>query len=299
MDLTAIRKTEDGKVSVVDVIAQIKKCTGNYAAKTYRRLLDEERVPTCELRDIQKGTICPRHKRSAYNTPIATAAEITEIVWQLPGTSEFRKNCAKVCVRYLGGDETLVEEVRMNRRLQEQLREEAPDHPARLFGEAVEQEQQESEAVKQKREEVTLKRLDAEISDLEFATKRRRVENYVGCYSSLEVHGIRMDDRNRQAVKDYVDTTLQPTRGHVLQDTPAKELCIRAFLLQHTKDPRSFECAFGKQVAKLKREELVKEGKEPKIQKKQIYANGPTVDANLYFESDRALFEKAWSTMKP
>ena len=64
MDLTAIRKTEDGKVSVVDVIAQIKKCTANYAAKTYKRLLDEERVPTCELRDIQKGTICLRQNRS-------------------------------------------------------------------------------------------------------------------------------------------------------------------------------------------------------------------------------------------
>jgi hypothetical protein len=32
-----------------------------------------------------------------------------------------------------------VEEIRMNRRLQEQLREETPNHPARLFGEAVEQ----------------------------------------------------------------------------------------------------------------------------------------------------------------
>ena len=298
MDFSKIRKTGDGKVSVVDVIAQVKQCTANYAAKAYRRLLEEERVPKCEMRDIQKGTKCLRQNRSEYHTPIATAAEITQIIWQLPGASEFRKNCAKVCVRYLGGDESLVEEVRMNRRLQEQLREEAPDHPARLFGGAVEQEQQESNTVKQKREELTLKRLDAEISELEFATKRRRVENYVDCYSSLEAQGIRMDDRNRQAIKDYVDTTLQPTQEHMLQDTPVKELSIRTFLLQCTKDPRSVECAFGRQVAKLKREELIKEGKEPTILKKQIYANGQTVDANLYFENDRALFEKAWSLMK-
>jgi hypothetical protein len=251
------------------------------------------------MRDIQKGTSGLRQNRSGYNTPIATAAEITEIIWQLPGASEFRKNCAKVCVRYLGGDESLVEEVRMNRRLQEQLREETPEHPARLFGEAVEQATQESDIVKQKREELTLKRLDAEISELEFATKRRRVENYVDCYSSLGAQGIHMDDRNKQAIKDYVDTTLQPTQGHMLQDTPVKELSIRTFLLQYTKDPRSVECAFGKQVAKLKREQLIKEGKEPTIPKKQIYANGQAVEANMYVETDRALFEKAWGMMKP
>jgi hypothetical protein len=301
MDFSKIRKTVDGKASVVDVIAQIKKCKSNYAAQVYQRLLEEERVPQCEVRSIthtasERSTA--KCSRPTTSTPIATAAEITEIIWQMPGASEYRKNCAKVCVRYLGGDESLVEEVRMNRRLQEQLREEAPDHPARLFGEAVEQEQQESNTVKQKREELTLKRLDAEISELEFATKRRRVENYVDCYSSMEAQGIRMDDRNRQAIKDYVDTTLQPTQGHMLQDTPVKELSIRTFLLQYTKDPRSVECAFGRQVAKLKREELIKEGKEPTILKKQIFANGQTIDANLYFENDRALFEKAWSLMK-
>ena len=37
MDLSKIRKTEDGKVSVVDVIVQIKKCTANYAAQVYTR----------------------------------------------------------------------------------------------------------------------------------------------------------------------------------------------------------------------------------------------------------------------
>lgn len=298
MDLSKIRKTEDGKVSVVDVIAQVKQCAQHYAAKAYRRLLEEERVPQCEVRGIQKGANGPRQNRNEYNTPIATVAEITEIIWQLPGATEFRQNCAKVCVRYLGGDESLVAEIRMNKRLQEQLREDAPEHPARLFGEAVEREQPEIETVKQKREELILKRLDQEIQDIEFSTKRRRVENYVDCYKSLENHGIRMDDRNKQAVKDYVDFTLQPNGIHMIQDTPVKELCVRTFLLQYTSDPRSVEAAFGRQLAKLKREELKKEGKEPVLQKKQIYANGQTVDANMYLEPDRALFEKAWTEIK-
>ena len=114
-----------------------------------------------------------RQNRSEYATPIATAAEIVEVIWQLPGAADFRKNCAKVCVRYLGGDESLVEEVRLNRRLQEQLQQEAPNHPARIFGEAVEQE---SEAVKRKREELELKRLDAEMPEWEFSRNMARAE---------------------------------------------------------------------------------------------------------------------------
>ena len=112
MDLSRVRKTEDGKVSVIDVISQIKKCSANYAAQVYQRLLSEERVPTCEVRNIAQRTAersTTRCSRPSTSTPIASAAEIIEVIWQLPGAAEFRKNCAKVCVRYLGGDESLVE----------------------------------------------------------------------------------------------------------------------------------------------------------------------------------------------
>ena len=64
---------------------------------------------------------------------------MVEIVWQLPGTAEFRKNCARTVVRFLGGDETLVDEIRQNRAAQEQLAHSNPTHTARLVcGEAVE-----------------------------------------------------------------------------------------------------------------------------------------------------------------
>ena len=114
MDLSKVRKTEDGKLSVIDVISQIKKCQAHYAAQLYKRLLSEERVPQCEVRNIaHRASECTvvksaRQNRNEYSTPIATAAEIIEVIWQLPGAVDFRKNCAKVCVRYLGGDESLV-----------------------------------------------------------------------------------------------------------------------------------------------------------------------------------------------
>ena len=73
-----------------------------------------------------------------YDTPVATVAEMVQTIWQLPGTAEFRRNCAKLTVRYLGGDETLMDEIRTNRAAQEELAERNPAHPARVFGEAVE-----------------------------------------------------------------------------------------------------------------------------------------------------------------
>ena len=157
MDVKHMRKTEDGKVSVLDVVAQMKNCTQHYASKMYRRLVEEERVPDCEIRSLMSAK-CGRQHRSHYPTPVASTTEITQISWQLPGANEIRKNCANVCVRYLGGDMSLVDEISHNKRLQEQLREDDPSHPARIFGKAVEQ--GESETVKRKQEELTLKKPD-------------------------------------------------------------------------------------------------------------------------------------------
>ncbi len=71
-----------------------------------------------------------------------------------------RKAAADVMVRYLGGEPQLVEEAAANR-----LRQEDPDEddPARLFGQAME-----GEALKRKREEVTM-------VELEGRAKRARV----------------------------------------------------------------------------------------------------------------------------
>ena len=66
MDFSKIRKTEDGKVSVVDVIAQIKDCKGKYASEVYKRLLAEERVPECEVRNIAHIT---SERSSAFLQP--------------------------------------------------------------------------------------------------------------------------------------------------------------------------------------------------------------------------------------
>ena len=67
---------------------------------------------------------------------------------------------------------TMVGEIASNRLTQAELDE---DHPARIFGPVVEQE--ESEAVKRKREEVQLSELDLQLCEQAGALKRRRIES--------------------------------------------------------------------------------------------------------------------------
>ena len=52
LDQWDARRTDDGKVSVVDVIADVRAVGHDYAAQLYRRLLSEERVPQCEVRRL-------------------------------------------------------------------------------------------------------------------------------------------------------------------------------------------------------------------------------------------------------
>ena len=151
MDLATwtARTTPDNKVSVVDVIAHVRGVTTKHAAMMYRRLCDEDRAPKCELQHLPPrcNTLgdaggypqSNNPKRRGGFTheqagPVATAAEMVEIIWALPGNTDFRRNCARIAVRYLGGDETLINEIQMNRRAQECLAQTTPGHPARVFG---------------------------------------------------------------------------------------------------------------------------------------------------------------------
>ena len=145
------RVTSDGKVSVVDVIACVRQCSYKYAWEMYKRLLAEERIPKYEIRALPPRCVAvghqtsangrrlegdPRRGRGDRDTPVATVAEMVQTIWQLPGTAELRSKCAKLTVHYLGGDETLVDEIRTNRAAQEELAATNPTHPARIFGEA-------------------------------------------------------------------------------------------------------------------------------------------------------------------
>ena len=123
------------KVSVVDVICAAKACSADTARSTYARFLcTGEIAPIAVAKCPGKG----RRGGARNAIPFASAEEVAQLLQLLPGDTEFKRNAANVLVRYLGGDESLAAEVAENRAVQERLAVEAPDHPARLFGEAVE-----------------------------------------------------------------------------------------------------------------------------------------------------------------
>ena len=131
--LARVRMTAESplRVSVYDVIEAITSQDGNQAGLSFRRLA--ERFP-----EVQ--SICVNFKfpgQGQRPTAVADARGITEIIMLLPGTAaaHFRKTCADVVVRYLGGDPRIVEEVAAIRLALEHLPE---NHPMRIFGETVE-----------------------------------------------------------------------------------------------------------------------------------------------------------------
>ena len=142
-ELTAgARKTADGKVSVTDVIMVVKKCNRRVAAITLKRLQDEQRIPKLEMVVFGRTSLVPNPGRGGNRLPeaAADARQMVQLLWALPGDTEFRRNSADVVVRYLGGDPRMVNEILSNRAAQETLAREDPAHPARIFGEAVEAE---------------------------------------------------------------------------------------------------------------------------------------------------------------
>lgn len=70
-------------------------------------------------------------------TPVADIKGIVEMLLLVPGqrAAKFRKNVVDVFVRFVGGDETLVEQIRGFAHVQRFLQANNPNHPATAFGE--------------------------------------------------------------------------------------------------------------------------------------------------------------------
>ena len=127
-----IRKTSETpqRVSVYDLIAAITDQDANNARTSFKRLKQEH---------SEVAAICSYFKFSGSGqreTPVAEAKGAVIIMNLLSGhkAAEFRKACAGIIVRYLGGDETLVGEIKHNQALQETAGE---TNPVSFFGEAV------------------------------------------------------------------------------------------------------------------------------------------------------------------
>ena len=139
IDPVALRgvRRKDGLVAVYDVLQLVTLQELKACRMIWARLLEAhpELATICgQLKFNDKG------RGSHQLTPATDARGVVHILMVLPGPAAtlFRMQAADVIVRYLGGDPELVGEVLTNRRAQEALAREQPQHFARVFGEAVE-----------------------------------------------------------------------------------------------------------------------------------------------------------------
>ena len=100
----------DGLVSVYDVIAAVKGCSSTVASNVYLRLLREGRVPEFpKFRFIPEvGT---KRGGSRLPTPVADVRGIVKLIFALPGKYTFRRECADLYMRFIGGKPELIDEV--------------------------------------------------------------------------------------------------------------------------------------------------------------------------------------------
>jgi len=205
----------------------------------------------------------------------------------LPGraAANVRKQAASTLVRYLGGDMSMVEEIARNHLTQQQLEE---DDPARIFGQAVE-----SDAIKRKREELTLAELGVQLAEQECARKRRRIESIQFCLDAMESVG-GADDRDRCRSADMVRTVaFGPASSTDLPPTD-KEVCVREVILAAG---RAREAGLDCKVGKLAKKLYLVDQPTFKFPKKQIYANGQLIEANMWRESQRGYIERALASL--
>ena len=128
-DMHRVRTTNEcpRRVSIFDVI---KAVTGKENASWAWTQLQQRYVDITDS-DVYKF---PGGRHRA--TPVTDARGLVTIINLLPGrkAAEFRTASAEVLVRYLGGDETLVSDIKRNKAEQVDLPESSP---AKIFGEAV------------------------------------------------------------------------------------------------------------------------------------------------------------------
>lgn len=108
-------KEQPIKVSVFDIIRIITGNTNPHM--TYARL---------QQGDAEALTFCENFQFSGMGerpTPVCTVPQVIELINILPGAraKRFRSSGAKVLVRFLGGDETLIDELRENAERMEQM----------------------------------------------------------------------------------------------------------------------------------------------------------------------------------
>ena len=271
--LQQIRKTNDTPplVSVFDVISAIKRCSSNAASVSWKRLNEAhpETTTFCHTYNF-------RSDGRGSPTPVTTASGIARIIMLLPGKAAagLRKTASDLLVRYLGGDTTLVEEIYGNRQIQEQLPQ---DHPARIFGETVENEH--LSGIKRGIEEAALER----------QLKKERRMIITETLADIRTFNLPFDDRFKIQARDMLASI-----GFGTINIEDPEVSIQEIALQNGLRAPGDAIALGRLAKRL----YLQKHPGYEFQKKDIYCNGQQIQANKWTTSMKPIILEAVQKLK-
>ena len=152
-------------------------------------------------------------------------------------------------MRFLGGDETLVDEIRTNRAAQERLAHSNPNHPARVLGQAVEAEARGSAAVLS----VELPEERAQkVRRLRLENDQREVQLVTSITQALTAIWQELGDAQRWAVRDRMNKVLRGDDSGTRQETTQANIVLanKGMSAAHVKELRKL---FGTIAARRKR----------------------------------------------
>jgi len=221
--LQRVRKN-DGRLEVFDVLQLITGCARNNARVMWQRLIEvrPELAAGCsQLKFNSRGRGCHQE------TPAIDAKGVVQLLMALPGPAavQFRLQAADVLVCYLGGDETLAAEVRVNGQAQQALAALQPEHPARLFGEAVEREsaagalastpqaealEEEAACLQRRLLEVQIEALQAQARREDAEAKHLHLQSVAQAFQLCEQQGFTRNHRYEGLAREAVNAAMLP-----------------------------------------------------------------------------------------
>jgi len=208
------------RVSVYDLIAAVKGVPLEHARMAFSRIKDDHPVTS---------TLCRSYKfpgRGNLTRPVTDARGAICIINLLPGkrAAEFRLKAADIVVRALGGDETLVQEIRANAAAQATLPE---DHPMRLFGQTVEAESARKRSLDDDDELFEMRKRRA-LREERDALATSTINGYVsllrnleGLYAQLSDHAVPGALQNILVARTNATNRLLMATGQLVDETAA------------------------------------------------------------------------------
>lgn len=286
------------KGSVLDVIQLVTGCDSRHASRTLQRILDSHP-------DIHPNWMFIRFEGYKQKpTKAGYLKDLIEIAWLCPGkhAKEFRRTGAVTLCRALGGDLSLVEDIK--RRRGEVTTEE---QEALLAGTGVSAAEANGQAVARVEETAEerqdrLKHSRLETAMLEVKLKKEQLDVFQKQIAMLQEltaretdarHVMRLQDMCKNLTIQYGSSALnQPAQGQGLleynDDHKPISISEVAAAMGHKRLAHEHLVAIGRVAARLFREE---HGEGPP--KHQQYVDGAVREVASYFTKDRTILETA------